>query len=309
MRRLIFGATIVMVVLAGCAQDSPESSSGDGLTVVAAFYPLAEAAQQIGGDGVEVKNLTPPGAEPHDIELTTDQLDEIIDADLVLYMGKGFQPALEEAVDRAEGLVLDVLDGEELVTGEAHGHEEEGEHAEEDESTLDPHIWLDARRWANAIERIGDAMAEADEESADAFAEATRTYAGRIEALDDDFKDGLASCDRDLIVTSHAAFTYLAERYELEQESISGVSPEAEPDPDHLAELAELVEEHGVTTIYTETLVSPEVAETLARETGAEVATLNPLEGLTEGQIGNGEDYESVMRENLEALRTGLGCG
>ncbi len=308
MRRLICGLVVVALVSIGCAQDDPDSAP-DGITVVAAFYPLAEAAQQIGGDGVEVKNLTPPGAEPHDLELTSDQLDEIIDADVVLYLGNGFQPALEEAVDRAEGSVLDVVESEELVTGEVHGHEEEGEHAEEEEETLDPHIWLDPPRWANAIERIGDAMAEADEDNADNFAEATRTYAGRIEALDNDFKEGLESCDRDLIVTSHAAFTYLAERYGLEQESISGVSPEAEPDPEHLAELADLVEEHGVTTIYTETLVSPEVAETLARETGADVATLNPLEGLTEDQIGNGEDYESVMRSNLEALRSGLGCG
>jgi zinc transport system substrate-binding protein len=307
MRPLVVGIVLVALAAIGCAQDDPESASG-GIRVVAAFYPLAEAAQQIGGDGVEVTNLTPPGAEPHDLELTSDQLDDIIDADVVLYVGRGFQPALEEGVGRAEGVVLDLLEGEELMAGDTHGDEEEGQHAEE-ESALDPHIWLDPPRWANAIERIGEAMAEADDGNAAALAEATRTYAERIAALNSDFEEGLESCDRDLIVTSHAAFIYLAERYGLEQESISGVSPEAEPDPDRLAALADLVEEHGATTIYTETLVSPDVAETLARETGVEVATLNPLEGLTEDQIGKGEDYESVMRTNLEALRSGLGCG
>ncbi|MEX0875121.1 MAG: zinc ABC transporter substrate-binding protein [Actinomycetota bacterium] len=308
LRRLV-SPVVVLLALAGCAQTGrPGQSTDDKITVVAAFYPLAEAAQRIGGGAVEVHNLTPPGTEPHDLELTTDQLDRVIDADVVLYFGRGFQPAMEEAVDRAEGEVLDVLDGEELAEGEADEHgEEDGEHAE-DEATLDPHIWLDPQRWAKVMNRIGDALAEADSDRADEFATGTRTYAGEIEDLDGEFEEGLGDCDRDLIVTSHAAFAYLAERYGLEQESISGVSPEAEPDPEHLAELADTVDEHGVTTIFTETLVSPDVAETLARETGVEVATLNPIEGLTSEEIENDEDYASVMSDNLGVLREGLGC-
>jgi zinc transport system substrate-binding protein len=288
MRRLVLGVLIISIVLAGCAQKTP-SGTDDAMTVVAAFYPLAEASEQIGGLRVEVTNLTPPGAEPHDLELSTDQLDEIIDADVVVHMGEGFQPALEEAVDRAEGVVLDVLEGEQL-------------------RGRDPHIWLDPQRWAGVVDRIGDTLAKSDQEGAATFAKNERDYLRDIAELDSEFEDGLASCDRDVLVTSHAAFSYLAERYGLEQHSISGISPEAEPDPEHLAELADLVKEEGVTTIYTETLVSADVAETLAREAGVELATLNPIEGLSELQLQAGEGYVSVMRDNLDVIREGLGC-
>ncbi len=295
MRRLLLGGIVLALVVVGCSQGGPKSASGD-LSVIAAFYPLAEAAKQIGGDRVEVKNLTPPGAEPHDIELTTDQLDDIIDADVVLYLGRGFQPALEEAVDQAKGVALDLLEGEDLREAAAQEH------------AVDPHIWLDPPRWAAAVERIAVALAEADDDNADGYRDGAREYADRIEELDEEFEEGLGFCDRHLLVTSHGAFAYLATRYGLQQESIAGISPEAEPDPEHLSELSDLVKEHGVTTIFAEVLVSEEVARTLARETGAQVATLNPIEGLTPDQIGNGEDYASVMRENLEALRAGLGC-
>lgn len=303
----LLGALVLSV--AACAQPTDEGGDrGDRLRVVAGFYPIAEAAEQIGGAAVEVDNLTPPGAEPHDLELSSDAVDTIIDADVVVYLGEGFQPALEDAVARTEGVVLDLLEGETLIQRGEDEHADEEEHAEEEEGAHDPHVWLDPQRWGRLVQRIGSALADADPDRADAFGSAARAYADELAELDEEFNEALGDCDRNTIVTSHAAFGYLADRYDLVQESISGVSPEAEPDPRRLSELAELVEREGVTTIYTETLVSPAVAETLAREAGVEVGTLNPIEGLTEEEVDDGEDYASVMRQNLGALRDGLGC-
>lgn len=262
-----------------------DSGSPTGATqVVAGLYPLAFVAEQEGGEGVEVTNLTPAGAEPHDLELTPREVEDILDADLVLYLGAGFQPAIEEAVSGSGATAIDALDGLELRdSGEG----------------VDPHVWLDPVRFAQVAERIG---AELGREAP------ARKLASELRALDERYRQGLADCERHELVTTHDAFGYLADRYGLEVIPITGLSPEIEPSPQDLEVVADLVEERGVTTVFTETLLSPEVGETVAREAGARTAALNPLEGLTEDELASGEDYFSVMEKNLAALREGLGC-
>jgi zinc transport system substrate-binding protein len=284
---------MAILLAAGCGGDEADE---EGLQVVAAFYPLAYAAERVGGAEVDIRNLTPPGAEPHDVELTARDVERVRQADVVLYLGGGFQPALEDAVADAEGEALDLLGGVRLLRGEAHD-----EHAEDDdnESGVDPHVWLDPLRYATIVERIGR---ELDRPAA------AGAVVGDLRRLDRDFRLGLADCDRRELVTSHAAFAYLAQRYRLRQISISGLSPESEPTPRELEEIIEHVEESGAGTIFFETLVSPRIAETVARETGAETAVLNPLEGLTEEELESGANYFTVMRRNLVALRVGLGC-
>jgi zinc transport system substrate-binding protein len=267
---------IVLTLLVTAAACGGKSESSGTTSVVAGFYPLAFAAEQIGGDRVKVTNLTPAGAEPHDLELTPRELEEIFDADLVLYVGGGFQPAVEEAVESSDVRAIDVLEGD-----------------------VDPHVWLDPVRFAKVVERIGAEL------QGEAHA---RELAARLRALDGDFREGLADCDRRELVTTHDAFGYLADRYDLEVIPITGLAPEAEPSPHDLEGIAALVEERGVTTVYTEPLLSPEIGETVAREAGATTAVLNPLEGLTEKELARGEDYFTVMEANLDALRTGLGC-
>jgi zinc transport system substrate-binding protein len=238
---------------------------------------------------VDVRNLTPPGAEPHDVELTPRDVERIRSADVVVYLGAGFQPAVEDAVEGADGTTVDVLEGIELAPAEEN---EEG-------LTQDPHIWLDPTRYAAAVETIAESLDRGKE---------GRALVDELEELDRQFETGLSDCDRREFVTSHAAFGYLADRYDLEQISISGVTPEAEPTPQALEEVVDRVQASGATTIFFETLVSPRLAETVARETGAETAVLDPLEGLSEEDLDRGADYLSVMRDNLAALRRGLGC-
>ena len=277
-----------LTFLTACGGDS-SSAEDTRLDVVAAFYPVAWAAEQVGGDTVSVRNLTQPGVEPHDAELSPRDVERIRSADLVLYFGSGFQPAVEDAVEGADGETVDLLTGQDL----ARAVEEEGE------LTADPHIWLDPFRYADVVRSIAEALGRSSEAAG---------LLSKLDKLDRDFAQGLARCKRREIVTTHAAFGYLARRYRLEQIALTGLSPEAEPTPQDLEGVVRQVRESKATTIFFETLISPRLAETVARETGAETAVLDPIEGLTEDAIGRGEDYLSVMRANLTALRRALDC-
>ncbi|HEX2025209.1 MAG TPA: zinc ABC transporter substrate-binding protein [Actinomycetota bacterium] len=288
------GAVAASVFLVGCVS-AAESERGR-TTVAAGFYPLAELARAVGGPRVEVTDITPPGAEPHDLELTAEQVAEIQSADLVLYLGTGFQPAVEAAVGEAQGRALDLLEGLGVRS------------SIEDEFGVDEHVWLDPVLMMDMTDRVARALGRVDPGGRATFEAKAERFRADLAALDQAYREGLADCDRRTIVVSHAAFQYLTERYGLRQEAISGLSPEAEPDPARLAELSDLVRREGVTVVFTEELVSPEVAETLARETGVETDVLSPIEGLTEEQMAAGQDYLSVMEHNLSKLRAALGC-
>jgi zinc transport system substrate-binding protein len=294
------GVLTIGPLLAACGSPSSGDESGD-TSVVASFYPLEEAASQVGGDLVTVENLTPPGVEPHDLELAPDDIETIATADVVIYLGGGFQPAVEDALAETEDAVtvdaLAAVDTEPAPPGEA----EEG-------LTVDPHVWLDPARFEQVVRAVADALSDADPANETAYGSNAEAYVAELAALDEEFRTGLSDCERTTIVTSHEAFGYLADAYGLTEVAITGLSPEAEPDAKRLAELLDLVEEQGVTTIFAEELVSPDVAETLADEAGVTVDVLDPIESLTDEQVEAGEDYVSVMRENLDRLRAALDC-
>ena len=270
------------------------------MTVAAAVSPLAEAAQVIGGDCVEVVNLTPPGVEPHDLELSPDDVEAIASAGLVLYLGSGFQPALEDAIGDAQGRVLDVLTLVEAAPAAA-SEAEEG-------LVADPHVWLDPALWGGVMRDLAARWPRLRlRRPATSLPTPTPTpLSSRCSTRSS--RRASVTAGGDIIVTNHAAFGYLAAAYGLTQEAISGLQPDAEPTPERLAELQEFVRSSGVTTVFSEELVSPEVAQTLADEAGVDTATLNTLEGLTPEQLEAGEGYTSVMRTNLDTLRSALGC-
>jgi zinc transport system substrate-binding protein len=247
-------------------------------SIVAAFYPLAYASGKIGGQSFAVENLTPPGAEPHDLELTPREVARIEKADVVLYLSHGFQPAVSKAVEQARGTRIDVLAGLPL-----HGN--------------DPHVWLDPVLFARIARRIGTALHRP-----------TGGLVAELQQLDRDYRSGLRDCKRHEIVTSHEAFGYLAARYGLKQVAITGVTPESEPTPQQLAHVIQVVRQTHATTVFFETLVSPRLAQTVAREVGARTAVLDPIEGLTPAEQKRGENYLTLMRRNLAALRKALGC-
>jgi zinc transport system substrate-binding protein len=277
------------LVLAATAAGCGSSSSGsDRTSVVAAFYPLAFAAESIGGDRVSVTNLTPPGSEPHDVELTPKAVARIQKADVVLYLSHGFQPAVEQALGQARGTQVDVLEGTALRSGVG-----------DEAGKTDPHVWLDPVLFAGVVQRIGAVLGSPAR---------ARDLAAEVRKLDAEYRSGLSSCARREFVTSHAAFGYLAARYHLRQIAITGIDPEAEPSAQSLASLAQLIRRDHVTTVFFETLVSAKLSETVAREAGARTAVLDPIEGLTPSEASRGEDYLSLMRQNLAALRKALAC-
>jgi len=262
--------------------------------VVTAFYPLTWAVEQVGGRAVRVDDLTPAGVEPHDLELTTDARDAIQDADLVVVMGRGFQVAVEEAAADRDSGTLQVL---------------RSIHVDGSRAARDPHVWLDPVLMGRIVDDVERALAKVDPARAGTYARRARAARARVLALDADYRAGLASCTRHVIVTAHEAFGWLASRYGLRQQGIAGIDPEAEPDPRHLADLTDLVERTHTTTIFTESLVSPKVAETLAREAGGvRTRVLDPLESLARRDRTAGRDYVDVMRRNLTKLRAALDC-
>jgi zinc transport system substrate-binding protein len=301
MRRALMAAMAVSLAVLALLAVPAAGTTRPRTTVVAAFYPVAYAAAQVGGTRVAVTNLTPAGAEPHDLELTPKQSDKLLDADVVFVLGRRFQPAVEKAAAERDGPTVSLLD--ELPIGAGDKHVAEG-----DPSALDPHVWLDPVLMADIVKDVRAALSAADPNGRAVYARNARQFTTQLQALDQQYRSGLSRCARKLIVTSHEAFGYLAHRYGLRQEGVAGLSPDAEPDPARLGQLADLVKKDHVTVVFTETLVSPRIADTLAREAGVKTDVLNPLEGLTDSDIAHGANYFTVMGQNLAKLRAALGC-
>ncbi|MEU9582686.1 metal ABC transporter substrate-binding protein [Streptomyces werraensis] len=308
--------------LTACSSDSAAAGDTGTFDVVASFYPMAFLAERIGGDHVHVTSLTQPGQEPHDLEISAKQTAQLEESDAALYL-KGLQPSVDDAIgqspiatkiDAAELTALEEH-GTEAGHGEEHGdeHAHEDEHADEDEHGHDhdheggdPHIWLDPVKYAEVAEGVGKAFQKADPDHAADYRKNTATLVKDLKALDQKFRTGLANRKTDVFVTTHAAFGYLAERYGLTEEAISGLDPDTEPSGARVKELQKIAKEDGVTTVFYETLVSDRTAKTLAGDTGLRTDVLDPVEGITDHS--RGEDYFQVMEANLTALRTALGA-
>lgn len=310
--------------LTACGGDS---AAEDGrVNVVASFYPMEFLVKEIGGEHVSLTQLTEPGVEPHDLELSPKQVGKLSEAELVVYL-KGLQPAVDKAVEQsgvenvAEATSYTTLEkhgtsehGEEGHGEEGHGeeehggHEEEGGHEGHDHGTgsgEDPHIWLDPSRYAEVAEGIGKQLAKADPDHKAAYEKNTAALVKRLTALDKDFKNGLRTKKTDTFITTHAAFGYLADRYGLHEEAISGVDPESGAiSGAHMKELHKVAKEDDVSTVFFESGASDKTAQTLAKDLRLKTGVLSPVETVKDPAK---QDYFTVMRDNLQALRTALG--
>ena len=288
--RMLLALLLVLVASTGCGALADDSGK---VRVAAGFYPLAYAAQRVGGDLVEVTNLTQPGAEPHDLELTIKEAVSIAEADVVVYE-KGFQPAVDDGVSQdAEGATLDAAKVAHLQP-----------FADQTDQT-DPHFWQDPARLADVADALATELGRADPAHRATY-DANAAHLRRdLATLDHQYAAGLADCERHTIVASHDAFGYLS-KYGLRVEPITGLSPDAEPTPGDLKRLQDLIRSDGITTVFSESLVSPKMADTLAHDLGIESKVLDPIEGLSDATAG--EDYLSLMRHNLSTLEQANGC-
>ncbi len=286
-----------VTLLAACGSSTDTGSTK--VQVVASFYPLQYVAEQVGGSFVEVRNLTSPGVEPHDLELAPKQVASVQDADLVVYE-KDLQPAVDDAVKQAD------RDAEGTVNATAIVDTLPAQSGGDEHSDIDPHLWLDPRNMMTIASAVQDKLSAIEPARADDFAANAESLIAELTTLDDAFASGLKTCRSRTIVTSHAAFQYLATRYELTQVPIAGIDPSHEPSPSQLADITRLVRDQGITTIFTEELVSPAIASTIARETGTTIDTLDPIEGLSNDTAD--KTYVTLMQQNLATIQKANSC-
>lgn len=296
-RSLIALAACCALVLAGgcgipASRTGSATSTGSRVSVVAAFYPLQFVAERVAGDTATVDTLTVPGAEPHDLELTPQQIASLSTADVVIYQ-KGFQVGLDKAIDEARPAhLIDVSTVARMRTMPESG-------------AVDPHQWLDPDNMAAIAAAVATRLTEVSPADQATFTANAAALKGDLTALSSRF-DVLATCARTEFITSHAAFGYLAARYGLTEIGISGLSPDEEPSPARIIEVQAAARKYGITTIFYETLVSPTVARSIAGDLGLTTDVLDPLEGITSASRGN--DYIAVMESNLEALKKANSC-
>jgi zinc transport system substrate-binding protein len=286
--RVLVLATALAVsatVLAGCGGNT--DAAGSGLRVVTSFYPLQYVAQRVAGNRAEVSNLTHPGQEPHDIELTVKQTAELTDADVVVYE-KGFQAAVDQAVEQSDAQHVVDAAGSADLSGD------------------DPHFWQDPTRLSAVAASVEKELADVDPEHAAGYRRNLTRLQSDLSTLDRAYQQGLSSCRISTVVVSHDAFSYLGRRYGLTVVGINGLSPDAEPSPAHIRTLHDLIEKDGITTVFSEQLASRRFADSLAGDLGIRAAVLDPIEGLSDATAE--QDYLSLMRANLRTLQKADQC-
>lgn len=314
---LLIGTVVLSVLLTACGgQEKKEASSNDKIQVMTTFYPMYEFTKQVVGNKGEVELLIPAGTEPHDFEPSAKDLAKISDADVFVYNSPELETWTDNLTDTIDTKKTEIIQASKNITlmdGAEHDHEEahddhDAKEHEEDghDHDLDPHVWLDPVLAIKEVETIRDQLSKKYPEDQATFEKNAASYIDELKTLDEDYQAGFKAAKNKTFVTQHAAFGYLAKQYGLTQEAIAGISPDQEPSPSRLSELKHYVDDHQVKVIYFEENASSKVAETLSKETGVKLKVLNPLESLTEKQIKNGEDYVSVMRENLVALKESI---
>jgi zinc transport system substrate-binding protein len=310
--RPVIAAVLAAMLALSVAACGGGSKVDDSKPIAAAsFYPIAEATQRVGADCFTVLNMTPDGMSPHGAEPTADTIAALQDAAVAFYLGGAFQPQVEQAISELPSgtPVIDLLEVGTLrtiddpvsgVIGEVDGEVLEG--------GRDPHMWVDPVLFAQMVEGIRDGLIAAAPSCADQITENTASYLGELEQLDADFRTALATCTTRTLVTSHAAFGYLADQYNLKQAPIAGISPDEEPNAQSIKAVAALAKADGVKTVFFEELVPPDLAEVVAAEIGAQTDALDPVEGIPAEALADGDSYDAIQRRNLAALVKGLGC-
>lgn len=315
---LAMTALVSAAMLSGCTRAAAPNPAAKAdameskkmLKVMASFYPMYDFAAKIGGDKAEVITLVPSGTEPHDWEPAAADIRNLEEADLFIYSGAGMEHWVDDvlaSLDNKDLISVEASKGVALRDGHSHSHEEEeGAGEPEEEGQYDPHVWLSPLNAEKEMENIKNAYIKADPDNRDYYEANYELYASRFADLNQIFKDTLSSLPNKDIVVSHEAFGYLCDAYGLNQVGIEGLSPDSEPSPARMAEIIDFVRANHVRVIFFEELVSPKVAETIAKETGSSVQVLNPLEGLSDEELESGADYFSVMEENLKQLEAAL---
>lgn len=298
---IIFITIVVFSVFLLSPREPVTTKEDNKIHVVASFYPIASLFNEIGGNLVSVKNLTPSGMEPHDFDPPLRDMVEIGEADLFAYNGAHFEPWIKKWNESNSLRPKNVLDMSLALTGL-------GENLLFRDGVIDPHFWLDSRVMRNEAIIARDMLSRIDPSHKDIFEANAMRYLERLDSLDAIFREGLASCALRNIIVTHEAFNYIGRQYNISITSVSGISPDEEPSPKDLLKIIMLAKEKGVKYIFSETVASPKFSEMIAREVGGSTLVLNPIESLTPNEVQSGEDYISIMEMNLRNLKIAMQC-
>jgi len=300
MRKTVTVLMLMLLVLGafvGCGASGAQGGNGK-LKVYTSVYPLYDFAKKVGGDKITVFNMVPAGTEPHDWEPSPSDITNLEKADVFIYNGAGMENWVEKVLGSIQNKKLIAAEASKditLIKGNHNGEEE-----------LDPHVWLNPAYAKIEMEAIKNSLIQADSANLGFYETNYKKYSAEFDALDKEFKDNLSTMPKKDIIVAHEAFGYLCGAYGLNQYAIEGLTPDSEPDSARMSEIIEFAKEHKVKTIFFEELVSPKVAQTIAKEIGAKTEVLNPIEGLSGERQAAGEDYFSVMRQNLNTLKSAL---
>ncbi|WP_338747978.1 metal ABC transporter substrate-binding protein [Janibacter alittae] len=295
----------LLLALSACGTSDASGGDEDAVAVTTSFYPLEYATEQVGGEHVSVSNLTRPGAEPHDLELSPKQVLQAGRADHLIYLS-GFQPSVDDAATQTPDTAFDVSGTARLDVATDEDEHEDAAHDDHDHGARDPHFWLDPTRYADVADAIAELLAEDDPAHAEDYRANAKAFTAELTDLDQELQQDLSDCTRRDLVTGHAAFAYFADRYDFHEVSLSGLSPDAQPGAAAMADLISYIKEEDISTVYAEPLVPRDLADTIARDSGASVAVLDPIEGVTKESAGS--DYFEIMRSNRDAVVEGQGC-
>ncbi|MDR7870428.1 MAG: metal ABC transporter substrate-binding protein [Tissierellaceae bacterium] len=292
----------IIVGITGCG-NTVEEDDDEKLKVYTSFYPMYDFTSKIAGDKISVYNMVPSGVEPHDWEPAASDIVNLEKADMFVYNGAGMEHWVEDVLKSLENKELVVVvasQGIDLLLSE------DDDHDGHDHGDFDSHVWTNPLNVKIQMENIKDALVQLDPDNMDYYNENYDKYSKELDKLNEEFATKLSALSNKDIVVSHKAFSYLCNEYGLNQIAIDGLSPDTEPNPGRMAEIINFVNENNIKVIFFEELASPKVANTIADATGAVVDVLNPLEGLSDEELENGDDYFSVMRKNLEAILKAL---
>ncbi|KPU45415.1 high-affinity zinc uptake system binding-protein ZnuA precursor [Oxobacter pfennigii] len=311
--------TILLLVASGCSSTKDAGQNKDNeqpsldaqqkkLIVYTSIYPMYDFAQNIGKDKIDLRQMIPAGTEPHDWEPTAKIMADIEKADVLIYNGAGMEPWAEklvESINNKDLIIVDTSKGIELLTNAEDEHEEEEE--EDAHGEYDPHLWLDPLTAIKQSENIKNAFVEADADNKDFYEGNYNEFTDKLNALDSKYKEELVNLKHKEFVVAHAAFGYLAQRYNLEQISLRGINSQDEPSSKEMKEITEILKSKEIKYVFFETLTSPKLSQALAGEVGAKTEVLNPMDGLTDEDIKSGKNYLSIMEDNLSVLKKALG--
>jgi zinc transport system substrate-binding protein len=303
-KKYIIGLSILVVLIIGSFflfdSKKDETIPNNKIKIVTSFYPLYFFTSEIAGNKAIVSNITPAGAEPHEYEPTARDIANIENSNILILNGGGLETWSKNIITNLkQDKTTSITTGEGLTTKQF---------MEKGKTITDPHIWLSPVLAKQMIDKIENGLSKVDPNNSSYYQSNTQNLKAKLDILDGEFKQGLTTCKSKDIITSHSAFAYLAQEYNLKQVSIAGLSPEEEPSSKQMAEISKFAKDNNVKYIFFESLISPKLSETIAKEIGAQTLVLNPIEGLTEDEINNGKDYFSEMRSNLVNLKIALQC-